>query len=155
MAASPKIQVPRFDAAHGFVTTPQRSRMMGRVRGKETRPELAFRKALWRLGIRYRIHCRQLPGKPDMAIQKYRLAIFIDGEFWHGYNWAEKQHQIKSNRAFWLAKIARNIQRDREVGDQLEAMGYTVIRFWEHQLKQSLPSCLAIVLGFLNTAGRR
>jgi DNA mismatch endonuclease, patch repair protein len=147
-----KIKVPRFDAKSGFATTAQRSRMMGQIRGRETQPEIVFRKALWNMGIRYRKNCRQLPGKPDVAIQKYKLAIFIDGAFWHGYHWAEKKTSIKSNRDFWIPKIERNMQRDQEVGAQLEAMGYTVVRFWEHQLKKSLPSCLAIVLGFINGA---
>jgi DNA mismatch endonuclease, patch repair protein len=155
MASPKKIQVPRFDAQHGFVTTAQRSRMMAQVRGRETQPEIVFRKALWGMGIRYRKNCNKLPGRPDVAIQKYKLAIFIDGEFWHGYNWAEKKAAIKSNRDFWIPKIERNMQRDREVGAQLQAMGYTVVRFWEHQLKKSLPACLAIVLGLVNGKGGR
>lgn len=152
MAGSKKIQVPRFVSANGFVTTNQRSRMMSSIRGKETQPEIVFRKALWNMGIHYRKNCRKLPGKPDVAIQKYKLAIFIDGEFWHGYNWDTKKETIKSNRDFWIPKIERNIQRDLEVNAQLQAMGFTVIRFWDHQLKKSLPSCLAIVLGFVNGA---
>lgn len=155
MASSKKIQVPRFDAENGFVTTEQRSYIMSHIRAKETQPEIQFRKALWNIGIRYRKNSKKLPGRPDVAIQKYKLAIFIDGEFWHGYNWAEKKDKVKSNRDFWIPKIERNIQRDLEVGAQLEAMGYTVIRFWEHQLKKSLPSCIAIVLGFINGAKKK
>lgn len=87
---------------------------MRKIRGKNTKPELQFRKALWQKGIGYQVKS-SLPGKPDVSIKQYRLAIFIDGEFWHGYNWNERKQTIKSNREFWIAKIERNMQRDREV----------------------------------------
>ena len=99
-----KIKVPRFNEESGFYTTKKRSKIMSKIRGKNTKPELLFRKALWKRGVRYRINSKKLPGKPDISIQKYKLAIFIDGEFWHGYNWVEKRETIKSNRGFGFQK---------------------------------------------------
>ena len=99
-----KIKVPRFNEASGFYTTKKRSKIMSKIRGKNTKPEMLFRKALWHKGVRYRVNSKKLPGKPDVSIQKYKLAIFIDGEFWHGYNWDEKKVCIKSNRDFWIQK---------------------------------------------------
>ncbi|WP_353777448.1 DNA mismatch endonuclease Vsr [Winogradskyella sp. 3972H.M.0a.05] len=146
-----KIKVPRFNEASGFYTTKRRSKQMGRIKSKNTKPELLFRKALWRKNVRYRVHTKSLPGKPDVSIKKYRLAIFIDGEFWHGHNWEERKLNIKSNRAFWIPKIERNIQRDLEVNDKLQAMGYTIFRFWEHEIKQDLKTCINDVMVYLQT----
>jgi len=122
---------------------------MSKIRGKNTKPELLFRKALWKKGIRYRVDNKKLPGKPDVSIQKYKLAIFIDGEFWHGYNWDERKDNIKSNRDFWVPKIERNMQRDREVNQQLMDMGYTVFRFWEKEIKNELNICINDVLVYI------
>ncbi len=123
---------------------------MSKIRGKNTKPELLFRKALWNKGVRYRINSKKLPGKPDVSIQKYKLAIFIDGEFWHGYNWDERRNKIKSNRGFWVPKIERNMQRDEEVNQLLEDMDYTVFRFWEQDVKNELDKCINDVLIFLD-----
>lgn len=122
---------------------------MSKIRGKNTKPELLFRKALWKKGVRYRVDNKKFPGKPDVSIQKYKLAIFIDGEFWHGYNWDERKDNIKSNRGFWVPKIERNIQRDREVNQQLMDMGYTVFRFWEKEIKNELNKCINDVLVYI------
>ena len=97
-----KIKVPRFNEQGGFYTTEKRSKLMGKIGGRDTKPELRLRKALWNKGVRYRVHNTQLPGKPDISIKKYKLAVFIDGEFWHGYNWPERKHDLKSNRGFWI-----------------------------------------------------
>ncbi|MDC6366418.1 MULTISPECIES: very short patch repair endonuclease [Flavobacteriaceae] len=144
-----RIKVPRFNEESGFYTTPERSKIMGKIRGKNTKSELAFRKALWKAGYRYRIDYKKLIGKPDIALKKYRTVIFIDGEFWHGHNWEERKHKIKSNREFWIPKIERNIQRDQEVNAGLKELGYTVFRFWESEVKKSLDSCLEEVLEHL------
>jgi DNA mismatch endonuclease (patch repair protein) len=145
----PKIKVPRFNEESGFYTTKMRSKIMSRIRGKNTKPELLLRKALWKKGVRYRLDNKKLPGKPDVSIQKYKLAIFIDGEFWHGYNWDERKGSIKSNRGFWVPKIERNMQRDREVNRQLNTMGYTVFRFWEKEIKNELNTCINDVLVYI------
>ncbi|WP_420603418.1 very short patch repair endonuclease [Flagellimonas sp.] len=141
-----RIKVPRFNEESGFYTTPERSKIMGKIRGKNTKPELAFRKALWAAGYRYRIDYKKLIGKPDIALKKYKTVIFIDGEFWHGHNWEERKHKIKTNREFWIPKIERNIQRDQEVNLALEEMGYTVFRFWESEVKKHLDTCLEKVI---------
>lgn len=143
------IKVPRFREEEGFYTNAQRSKIMGRIRGRDTQPELAFRKALWHAGYRYRVDYKKLIGKPDIALKKYRTVIFIDGEFWHGHNWEERKEKIKSNRGFWIPKITRNIQRDREVNQALGDLGYTVFRFWETQVKKDLGGCLQKVLDHL------
>ena len=149
--AEKPIKVPRFREEDGFYTTPQRSKIMGKIRAKNTKPELAFRKALWATGYRYRIDYKKLIGKPDILLKKYKTAIFIDGEFWHGHNWNERKHKIKTNREFWIPKIERNMQRDREVNHGLESLGYTVFRFWEGEIKKDLPRCLSTVLSHLDT----
>ncbi|MEL0455000.1 very short patch repair endonuclease [Flavobacteriaceae bacterium SZ-1-7] len=145
-----KIKVPRFNEESGFYTTQKRSKIMSKIKGKNTKPELQFRKALWKRGVRYRVDSKKLPGKPDVSIKKYKLAIFIDGEFWHGYNWDERKKTIKSNRRFWVPKIERNMQRDAEVNLQLKEMGYTVFRFWEHEIKKDLEKCLNDILVFIS-----
>ncbi|MBJ7880053.1 very short patch repair endonuclease [Gelidibacter salicanalis] len=147
----PKIIVPRFNEESGFYTTKKRSKIMSRIRGKNTKPELLFRRALWSKNIRYRIDSKKLPGKPDISIKKYNLAIFIDGEFWHGYNWDERKDSIKSNRKFWIPKIERNMQRDRQVNQELFEMGYTVFRFWSKEISTDLDKCLNDILVFIAT----
>lgn len=141
-----KIKVPRFNEEAGFYTTPERSKIMSKIRGKNTKPELAFRKALWAAGYRYRIDFKKLIGKPDIVLNKYKTVIFIDGEFWHGHNWEERKDKIKTNREFWIPKIERNIQRDKEVNAALEKLGFTIFRFWETDVKKNLDACLQKVL---------
>lgn len=146
-----RIKVPRFNEESGFYTTPERSKIMGKIRGKNTKPELAFRRALWQAGYRYRIGCKKLIGKPDIALKKYKTVIFIDGEYWHGYNWEERKQKIKTNRDFWIPKIERNIQRDQEVNHALKEKGYTVFRFWDSEIKKNLDECLDLVLDHLKS----
>ena len=110
---------------------------MASIKGKDTKPELAFRKALWKAGIRYRVNYKQLPGRPDISNKGLRFVVFIDGEFWHGYNWAEKKSKIKTNRDFWIPKIERNMQRDRSNDLKLKEMGYKIFRFWEHEVRKN------------------
>ncbi|UWX55052.1 very short patch repair endonuclease [Maribacter litopenaei] len=145
-----RIKVPRFNEESGFYTTPQRSKIMSKIRGKNTKRELAFRKALYAAGYRYRVDYKKLIGKPDIALKKYKTVIFIDGEYWHGYNWEERKPKIKTNREFWIAKIERNIQRDQEVNQELERLGYTIFRFWESEVKKELDRCLSLVLQHLS-----
>ena len=146
-----RIKVPRFNEASGFYTTPKRSKIMSKIRGKNTKPELAFRKALYAAGYRYRIDYKKLIGKPDILLKKYKTAIFIDGEYWHGHNWEERKPKVKTNREFWIAKIERNMQRDREVNAELKRLGYTVFRFWETEVKKNLKDCVQKVVTHLET----
>jgi DNA mismatch endonuclease (patch repair protein) len=145
------IAVPRFNEENGFYTTPQRSKMMSKIRGKETKPEVALRKALWGLGLRYRKNVKKLPGSPDILFRKYKLAIFVDGEFWHGHNWEAKKLKLKTNREFWIAKIERNMQRDQENEQKLKAMGFTVMRFWEKEVKKKLDRCVDKIVQHIQT----
>lgn len=144
-----EIKVLRFEEAQGFYTTKKRSILMSKIKGKSTSPERLFRKALWREGIRYRTNDPNLPGKPDIVSKKYMLIIFIDGEFWHGYNWEKKKKKIKSNRAFWIPKIERNMERDVQYTEMLEKMGYKVFRFWEFQVKKEPLQCLTLVMEYV------
>ena len=146
-----RIIVPRFNEESGFYTTPERSKIMSKIRGKNTKPELAFRKALYAAGFRYRIDYRKLIGRPDIVLKRYKTVVFIDGEYWHGYNWAERKQKIKTNRDFWIAKIERNMQRDREVNKELRRLGYKVFRFWESEVKKELEHCLQKVIAHLES----
>lgn len=135
---------------YDFDTTPERSNIMKKIKGKETRPELALRRALWAKGYRYRKNHGLLPGKPDIVITKYKIAIFVDGEFWHGFNWKEKKSKIRSNRDYWINKIEGNMNRDQKNNEALINMGYTVIRFWSNQVNKDLHSCVNYIEGLMN-----
>lgn len=144
------IQVPKFEEAGGFYTTLKRSMIMSKIKSKNTGPELKLKKALWAAGVRYKKSKYKILGNPDVQLLKYKILIFIDGDFWHGYDWAHKRHKIASNRSFWIPKIERNIQRDRQVTLALERQGYKVIRFWEHEIKSEFGRCLLYVLNEIN-----
>ena len=100
----PKVAVAQFCEANGFYTTEKRSYNMSQIRSKGTKPEMLLKKALWGAGIRYKTPKKHLPGKPDISLKKSKLVIFVDGAFWHGYDWENRKHAIKSNREFWIAK---------------------------------------------------
>lgn len=127
------------------LTPEQRRKNMQAIKYKDTSIELVLRKALWHKGIRYRKNYKELPGKPDIAITKYRIAVFCDSHFWHGYDWKNRNQRIKSNREYWIPKIERNIQRDREVTAALEDSGWLVLRFWEFQIRKELDTCVDAV----------
>ncbi|MCL2138968.1 MAG: very short patch repair endonuclease [Treponema sp.] len=112
------------------ITSEQRSKNMSQIRSCNTSIELVLRKALWHEGIRYRKNLKTLPGKPDIAITKYKIAIFCDGELWHGKNWETKIMSFQTNRDYWIAKIEKNMARDFKNERKLENMGWHVIRYW-------------------------
>jgi DNA mismatch endonuclease, patch repair protein len=116
---------------------------MRKIRSTNTGPEIILRKQLWRLGYRYRLNSTKLPGKPDIVFNKYKLVVFIDGEFWHGYKWKMKRAKIKANRKYWIPKIEGNIRRDRLNNRRLKSLGFKVLRFWQHQINKDISSCLA------------
>ena len=124
-----------------------RSYTMRQIRGKDTSIEITFRKALWRSGIRYRKNYSALPGKPDIAITRHRIAVFCDGEFWHGKDWNSARGKIKTRRDYWVAKIERNIDRDNAVDRRLARLGWTVLRFWGNDIEKTLDLCVAEVKG--------
>ena len=115
---------------------------MANIKSKDTSVEITLRKALWHEGIRYRKNVKTLPGKPDIAIKKYKLAIFCDGELWHGRDWIQKKTTFKTNRDYWVAKIERNIARDTATEKKLERMGWVVIRFWGREIENDLKECV-------------
>ena len=115
----------------------QRHKAMAAIHSASTKPELKLRHALWRLGLRYRVNDKKLPGKPDIVLPKYRTVIFIHGCFWHGHRDCKFYTVPKTNTEFWTSKIARNQERDQEVWRQLEAKGWAVIIVWECQLKNA------------------
>ena len=125
-----------------FHTTKQRSSLMSKIRSNNTRPEVEFRKKLWSRGIRFCRNKTNLPGNPDVVIKKYKIALFVDGEFWHGYNWSEKKKTIKSNRAYWIPKIERNIARDKVSAKELRRGGWIVLRFWQNAVDRRIDQCI-------------
>ena len=106
-----------------FVTSKQRSELMSKIRSNNTKPELLLRRKLWGQGLRFSRKTSKLPGKPDIVLEKYKIAVFIDGEFWHGYRWKQKKKKIKDNRDYWIPKIERNVARDRKNNRQLRRAG--------------------------------
>lgn len=146
-----RIKVPRFEESAGFYTSPQRSHIMSRIKGKNSKPEILLRKALWAKNIRFRLHDKSLPGRPDIVIKKYKLAIFVDGEFWHGFDWQKRREKIKSNRLFWIPKIERNMQKDARTNRLLRDMGYVVFRFWSKDIITDLPKVTNQIVLFLET----
>jgi len=115
----------------------KRSSVMRRVKARDTTPELAVRKALTKLGARYRLHRKDLPGNPDIVLAGRRLALFVHGCFWHGHDCARGARVPKQNRDYWLAKVARNRTRDAASRDKLTALGWRVETIWECELKDS------------------
>src|SRR4051794_1153421 len=118
-----------------------RSEQMSRIRSAHTAPERLLRSALWAAGVRYRLHARSLPGRPDLVFAKRRLVVFIDGCFWHGC--PEHYTCPKSRTDFWIGKLKRNTQRDQRQTMILENAGWTVIRLWEHEILTGLPAMIA------------
>ena len=116
------------------LTPEQRKKCMQSNKSKGTKPELVLAKAMWALGLRYRKNSGSIFGKPDFSFKKYKVAVFVDGEFWHGKDWEQRKAEIKGNREFWIAKIERNIRRDMEVTGRLKAEGWTVLRFWSNDI---------------------
>ena len=124
------------------LTKEQRRKNMQAVKNKDSKIEIALRSALWSKGYRYRKNYTKLEGKPDIVIPKYKLAIFCDSEFWHGYNWDTRKHDIKSNKDFWIKKIEGNIKRDEYVNKILQDQGWKVIRLWGKDIQKNMDECL-------------
>ncbi len=132
------------------LTTEQRHKNMQRIRGKDTKAEVILRKELWHLGIRYRKNYRGLPGAPDIAITKYRIAVFVDGDFWHARGHEEHPgEQIQTNKAFWTKKLKRNVERDKEVNQALLEMGWLVLRYWDADIKKDFGNCIKDIMQYL------
>lgn len=126
------------------LTSEQRSRAMSRIKRRDTGPELLLRRALWTAGGRgYRIDDRRLPGRPDLAWTRHRVAVFVDGAFWHGHPSAYKSGQ---HGVYWDEKIKRNLERDRAADEALTAMGWTVLRLWDFAVRRDLAGSTASVI---------
>jgi len=123
----------------------KRSYTMSRIKNKNTSIEITLCKALWGSGIRYRKNYKKLPGAPDIAITKYRIAVFCDGEFWHGKDWETKKLKIQNNREYWIKKIEKNMNRDCETDRALYWRGWTVIRFWGSDITKDLLGCVEVI----------
>lgn len=130
-------------------TTKEKSDQMSRVHSTGGKDEIIIRKLLWHEGVRYRTNYKKLPGKPDIAITKYKIAVFIDGEFWHGYEWEKHKPRLKRNRDFWINKIEYNMKHDKEVNQRLEDIGWTVLRFWSKKVLKNPEYYAQIVLWYI------
>ena len=129
------------------LTSEQRRKNMQHIRPKDTAIEVKLRKALWNKGFRYRKNCKDLPGKPDIVLTKYKIAIFCDSEFFHGKDWEVLKLQLEkgNNSEFWINKISGNLERDDEVNKQLMFMGWTVIRFWGKDIIKKTDECVKVI----------
>lgn len=129
-------------------TKAQRTYNMSRIRGKDTKPELQLRRMIHKAGYRYRLHCKDLPGKPDLVFPSRKKVIFVHGCFWHRHDCKYGRVKPKTNAAFWEKKIAANVKRDNASQNLLKARGWEVCTVWECELADS-PQQLAAVLAFL------
>lgn len=128
-----------------YDSTPETRKRMSQVKLKGGKAETLLAKALWHHGYRYRKNDKRLPGSPDIAILRHRIAIFVDGEFWHGQNWEERKKKLKSNRKYWIEKIEENMARDIRNDRLLAQAGWTPIHFWEKEVIKKLPECVAAI----------
>jgi len=129
------------------MTKEQRHKNMQHIKSSNTKIEVLLRKALWERGYRYRKNYKALPGKPDIVLTKYKIAIFCDGEFFHGKDWEKLELKLKNsnNSEYWISKISRNKERDDEVNKKLLFMGWTVIRFWGNDIKKHTDECVKVI----------
>jgi DNA mismatch endonuclease (patch repair protein) len=123
----------------------QRHYNMSRIKSKDTSIEVALRKALWQAGIRFRKNYKMAPGSPDIALTKHKIAIFCDGEFWHGKDWETQKQRLHGNREYWISKIEGNMTRDQKTDGLLRAQGWISLHFWGEDIKKDLPSCVEAV----------
>jgi len=134
---------PRF---HGTVTE-KSHKTMSRIQGKDTKIEVTLRKALWQRGYRYRKNYKDLPGRPDIVLTKYKIAIFCDSEFFHGKDWEILKPKLEKgkNPDYWVKKIQRNIERDEEKDKILNFMGWTVVHFWGKDILKNTEECIRVI----------
>lgn len=122
-------------------TPEQRHKNMTAVKSKGTKIKVLLQKELWHRGLRYRKNVKNIYGKPDIAFIGKKIAVFCDSEFFHGFDWEIRSKEIKSNREFWIPKIEKNIQRDKDVTDKLKKDGWIVLRFWGNEIKNDVSGC--------------
>lgn len=122
-------------------TPEQRKKNMQAIRNKNSKIEILLRKELWARGLHYQKNSKKVFGHPDLVFLGKKVAVFCDSEFWHGYDWETKKHEIKSNQDFWTKKIEKNIERDQIVNQVLREEGWVVIRFWGSDIKKDCKKC--------------
>lgn len=129
------------------LTKEQRHKNMKNIKCKDTKIEVLLRKELWHRGYRYRKNMKSLPGPPDIVLTKYKIAIFCDGEFFHGKDWEVLKLRLEkgNNGAFWIGKISNNRERDDFVNKKLLYAGWTVIRFWGNDIKKHMDDCIRVI----------
>jgi DNA mismatch endonuclease (patch repair protein) len=132
-------------------------KIMSSVKSKNTRPEITLRSALWNIGLRFRVNYKKLPGKPDVVFTKAKIAVFCDGDYWHGHNWAIRgikslDEELSHYSEFWSNKIRRNISRDETVNNELTNMGWYVIRIWESDIKTDVIKCASQINQVYNSS---
>jgi len=132
------------------------SELARRIRSVNTEPELLLRRALWRMGLRYRVSPSDLPGRPDIVLCSQRVAIFCDGDFWHGRNWQGRARALKkgSNAGYWVEKIHANRLRDRRTNHKLRSRGWAVVRLWETDIKADIDGAVNRILQILKKSER-
>ena len=125
----------------------QRRKNMQHIRSKDTSIEIILRKKLWEKEYRYRKNLNNLPGNPDIVLTKYKIAVFCDGEFFHGKDWEILKPKLEKskNSDYWIRKISRNIERDDEVNKELLVQGWTVIRFWGKEITPNIDECIHVI----------
>jgi DNA mismatch endonuclease (patch repair protein) len=128
------------------LTPEQRSYCMSRIKGKDTGLETRVRSELHKRGFRFRKHLKELPGKPDVVFTRAKVAVFIDGDFWHGYKFSTWEHKVSD---FWKTKISKTRERDIKNQQRLRDMGWTVIRLWQHELERDFEGCIEKVIAAL------
>lgn len=122
-------------------TPEQISFNMQQIKSKGSKIEVMLMQELWSRGLRYRKNVKTVYGKPDIAFIGKKVAVFCDSEFWHGYNWDERKKDFKSHQEFWIPKIERNMERDKDVTKELTETGWIVLRFWGKDIKKNLKDC--------------
>ncbi len=132
------------------LTKEQRRNIMQHIHSKNTKPEVMLRKALWHRGVRYRKNYKALPGTPDIAITKYRIAVFVDGVFWHARGHEDNPgEQIQTNKVFWTKKLKRNVERDKDVNQALLELGWLVLRYWDSDVNRNCDGCVKDIMQYL------
>ena len=124
------------------LTPEQRTKNMKAIKSKNTKMEVKLAKELWARGYKFRRNSKYVFGKPDFSLRKYKLAVFVDGEYFHGKDWNTEKFRIKTNREFWWNKIESNIERDKSVNNELKKSGWKVLRFWTEEVKKNVDFCL-------------
>ena len=127
------------------LTKEQRRKNMQAIKSKDTKDEILLAKALWHRGHRYRKNNKTIFGKPDLTFKKYKVAVFVDSEYFHGKDWHIEKHRIKTNRNFWWTKIEGNIKRDESVNEHLINNGWKVLRFWSKEIRKNLANCISLI----------